>query len=130
MFDEKLQGFIDQFKSDVDAQAAKDIAAVEAWINNNYDSIVAFTESEIEVQPWEEQEPVLVEPEPEIYYVALAKEAGKTSRREKYAYGFAAASVGFVAMAAYLHSRRKQQQHKVNVNVDKQTLLTEEFEFQ
>ena len=101
MFDEKLQGFLGDFKVKVDAQAAEDIATIEAWIDNHYDSIVAFTEADIEVQP------VLIEPEPEIYYVALAKETVKTSNREKYAYGFAAASIGFIAAAAYLHTRKK-----------------------
>ena len=47
MFEEKLQGFIHEFKVKVDAQAAKDIASIDAWINSHYDSIVAFTDSEI-----------------------------------------------------------------------------------
>ena len=120
MFDEKLQGFINEFKLKVDAQAAKDIASIDAWIDSHYDSIVAFTESEIEI------EPMLIEPEPEVYYVALAKQSQKTSKREKYAYGFAASAVGFLAASAYLYTKKKQQK----VNVDKQSLLTEEFEFQ
>ena len=71
-------------------------------------------------------EPMLIEPEPEVYYVALAKESQRTSKREKYAYGFAASAVGFIAASAYLYTKKKQQK----VNVDKQSLLTEEFEFQ
>ena len=71
-------------------------------------------------------EPMLTEPEPEIEYLALAKKSKKISKHEKYAYGFAASAIGFVAAAAFLHTKKKQQK----VNVDKQTLLTEEFEFQ
>lgn len=50
---------------------------------------------------------MFVEPEPEIYYVALAKETQKTSKREKYAYGFAASAVGFIAASAYLYTKKK-----------------------
>ena len=42
------------------------------------------------------------------YAVYLAKETGKSSKREKYAYGMAATTVGFAAMAAYLYMQKRQ----------------------
>ena len=55
----------------------------------------------------------------------LAKKS--TNKREHYAYGFAAASVGFAAMGAYIYLTKKQQ--KVSTE-KKQQLLDADFEFQ
>ena len=57
--------------------------------------------------------------------IMLAKK--KTNKREHYAYGFAAASVGFAAMGAYIYLTKKQQ--KVSTE-KKQQLLDADFEFQ
>ena len=53
---------------------------IDAWINAMYDTTIDFSGS-----------------------VALAKEVSRTNKREKYTYGLAASSIGFVAMAAYLY---------------------------
>ena len=41
--------------------------------------------------------------------VTLAKRVEGSSKREQYAYGFGAASVGFAAMGAYIYFSKKQQ---------------------
>jgi len=41
--------------------------------------------------------------------VTLAKRVEGSSKREQYAYGFGAASVGFAAMGAYIYFTKKQK---------------------
>ena len=48
-----------------------------------------MTEEQVDVNPWDET-------------VMLAKKVA-SNKSEKYAYGFAAASVGFAAMGAYIY---------------------------
>ena len=54
-----------------------------------------MTEEQVDVNPWDET-------------VMLAKKVA-SNKSEKYAYGFAAASVGFAAMGAYIYFSKKQQ---------------------
>jgi len=58
-----------------------------------------MTEEQVDVNPWDE--------EPMDATIMLAKKGANKS--EKYAYGFAAASVGFAAMSAYIYFSKKQQ---------------------
>ena len=55
----------------------------------------------------------------------LAKKSSNT--KEHYAYGFAAASVGFAAMGAYIYLTKSKK--KVN-NEKNQQLIDSDFEFQ
>jgi len=57
--------------------------------------------------------------------IMLAKKGANKS--EKYAYGFAAASVGFAAMGAYIYLSKKKQKVTTESN---QTLLNNDVEFQ
>ena len=57
--------------------------------------------------------------------IMLAKKSSKT--KEHYAYGFAAASVGFAAMGAYIYLTKSKK--KVN-NEKNQQLIDSDFEFQ
>ena len=93
-----FQGIVDNMKAKLDEQAASDIAAIDSWVNDTYDEIVAATEAQVDVDPFDEpaMEPAIV----------LAKRS--TNKREHYAYGFAAASVGFAAMGAYIYLSKKQ----------------------
>jgi len=80
-------------KSKLDEQAAHDIAAIDSWVSDTYDRIVDATEAQVDVDPFDEPA------------VMLAKKSSKKS--EKYAYGFAAASVGFAAMGAFIYLSKK-----------------------
>ena len=60
-------------------------------------------------------------------YVTLAKKVEGSSKRENYAYGFGAASVGFAAMGAYIYFSKKQ---KVVATEKKQSLIEADAEFQ
>jgi len=110
---EKLQGVVDNMKAKLDAQAASDIAAIDAWVQKEYDAIVKMTEAPVDVDPFDEQ-------------VTLAKKAEGRNTREHYAYGFAAASVGFAAMGAYIYLSKKQQK----VSTEKKQTLLEDVDFQ
>jgi len=57
--------------------------------------------------------------------IMLAKKSSNT--KEHYAYGFAAASVGFAAMGAYIYLTKSKK--KVN-NEKNQQLIDSDFEFQ
>ena len=60
--------------------------------------------------------------------VTLAKKVEGSSKREQYAYGFGAASVGFAAMGAYIYFSKKQQ--KVIEGEKKENLISADSEFQ
>ena len=49
------------------------------------------------MDPFDEPEP------PTDEFVAFAQKVEGSNKRERYAYGFAAASVGFAAMGAYIY---------------------------
>ena len=115
---EKLQGVIDNMKSNLDKQAAEDIENIDRWVNDTYNEIVAMTEAPVDVDPFDE-------PEPEV--IALAKKSESKFNKEHYAYGFAAASVGFAAMGAYIYLSKKKQKVTTESN---QTLLNNDVEFQ
>ena len=75
------------------------------------------------MDPWEPElaEELPIEPIDEPWVYLSKKVVGSSKNREKYAYGFAAAAVGFVAMGAYLYTQKKQK--KVSNNERKETLL-------
>ena len=67
---EKFPRLVETFKEKLDAQAASDIAAIDAWINDTYDEIVEHTEG----CPFDHEEELVVE-EPIDFdptFVALA----------------------------------------------------------
>ena len=113
---EQFPRLIETYKDQINAQAAKDIANIEAWINDTYDEIVDATEANLE----EEMSSM-------DSYVTLAKKVEGSSKRENYAYGFGAASVGFAAMGAYIYFSKKQ---KVVDGEKKQNLIAADAEFQ
>jgi len=41
-------------KAKLDAQAASDIAAIDAWVQSTYDEIVDMTEAPVDVDPFDE----------------------------------------------------------------------------
>jgi len=96
---EKFPRLIETYKDKLDAQAASDIAAIDAWINEQYDEIVDVTTD----CPFDQPD------EPTDDIVAFAKRAEGSSQYERYAYGFGAASVGFAAMGAYIYFSNKQK---------------------
>ena len=114
---EKFPRLIETYKDKLDAQAASDIAAIEAWINDTYNEVVDATEANME-EEWPEMEPSVV---------TLAKKVEGSSKHEHYAYGFGAASVGFAAMGAYIYFSKKQ---KVVASEKKESLIEADSEFQ
>ena len=114
---EKFPRLIETYKDKLDAQAASDIAAIDAWINDTYNEVVDATEANME-EEWPEMEPSVV---------TLAKKVEGSSKRENYAYGFGAASVGFAAMGAYIYFSKKQ---KVVSTEKKESLIEADAEFQ
>ena len=113
---EKFPRLIETYKDQLDAQAASDIAAIDAWIEDTYDEIVDKTEG-----------CPIDHPEMDPSVVTLAKRVEGSSKREQYAYGFGAASVGFAAMGAYIYFTKKQ---KVIDGEKKQNLIAADAEFQ
>ena len=113
---EKYPRLIETYEDQINAQAAKDIANIEAWINDTYDEIVDATEG----CPFDH-------PEMDPSVVTLAKKVEGSSKRENYAYGFGAASVGFAAMGAYIYFSKKQ---KVVATEKKESLIAADAEFQ
>ena len=77
-----------------------------------------MTEAQVDVDPFDE-EPVMDDA------IMFAKKS--SSKKEQYAYGFAATSVGFAAMGAYIYFSKKQK--KIS-NEKSQQLLDEDVEFQ
>ena len=124
---EKYPRLIETYKDKIDAQAASDIARVDAWINDTYDEIVDVTtgcpfdhpEEELDVETAIDVDPSAI---------ALAKRVAGSSKYERYAYGFGAASVGFAAMGAYIYFSKKQQ--KVVEGEKKENLISADAEFQ
>ena len=113
---EKFPRLIETYKDKLDAQAASDIAAIDAWINDTYQEIVDTTEG----CPFDH-------PEMDPSVVTLAKKVEGSSKREQYAYGFGAASVGFAAIGAFIYFSKKQ---KVVDSEKKETLIDADSEFQ
>jgi len=118
---EKFPRLIETYKDKLDAQAASDIAAIDAWINEQYDEIVDVTTD----CPFDHPE----EPTDDMDYVAFAKRSEGSSQYERYAYGFGAASVGFAAMGAYIYFSNKQKK-AIEEAEKKESLMSADAGFQ